>query len=343
MKIKTTPIVLFLVLASLQNSFSQTFSITTIKDSVYHISYKGNAKAGNISWSTLPDSWKNSKQLTVKTGNDTLKLETTHPLVLIKTEANKSEYFSIRAIPLQGAANFRDLGGYKTKDGKEVKWGKLYRSADISKLTENDLKILSAIHVKVDCDLRGPKEADIAPDKISSSIERIFLPAGSENVGGGMQDYAPFLKSEHTADSMMMAMYSKTDHLQKKYKPMFDRLLTLGTDEALLFHCTAGKDRTGIGAALILYALGVDETVIYEDYELTNFYRKASNEQFIKMLTSKGVSENAAKVLMSADKKYLKATFDAIKKQYGSMELFLQNEMGLNKENQNILLKKYLY
>jgi len=71
---------------------------------------------------------------------------------------------------------------------------------------------------------------------------------------------------------------------------MFDRLLTLGTDEAILFHCAAGKDRTGVGAALILYALGVDENVIYQDYELTNLYRKASNEQYIKAMTARGVS-----------------------------------------------------
>jgi protein-tyrosine phosphatase len=244
---------------------------------------------------------------------------------------------------LQGAINFRDLGGYSTNVGKQVKWGKIYRSADISKLTDKDLKTLTELNIKFECDLRGEKEYEAAPDKLPDGIERIALPAGSENVSPGMSGFIKYMKSEATADSMIMAMYSKTDHFQKKYKPMFDRLLSLGTDEALMFHCTAGKDRTGIGAALILYALGVNENTIYDDYEATNIYRESSNKQYIKALTAYGISEKAAQKLMAADRKYLKATFDSLKKQYGSVEFFLQSEMGLTMNNLKILREKYLY
>jgi protein-tyrosine phosphatase len=152
-----------------------------------------------------------------------------------------------------------------------------------------------------------------------------------------------YLKNETTADSMMMSLYTTTEPFQKKYKPMFDRLLTLETDKALLLHCSAGKDRTGIGAALILYALGVDEEIICQDYEATNIYRKAINDQFIKAMTAHGASEKAAMIVMSADPKYLRATFDTLKKRYGSVDSFLQKEMGLTPEKIKILTNHYLY
>ena len=343
MKLKATLLFILFVLTNPQNCFSQLISIGSASDSVYHISLNAPEKKGKFSWNQLPDTWNNAKAIDLKPGNNTLKLDAVHPIVRAMTGNDRAEYFSERLIPLKGAINFRDLGGYSTKDGRQVRWGKLFRSADISKLTENDLNILLALNIKYDCDLRGEKEAEASPDKIPADIERLFLPAGSENVKAGISDYLPYLKNENKADSMMFTMYSHIEFFQKKYKPIFDHLLMLGTDKALLLHCSAGKDRTGIAAALILFALGVDESIIYEDYEATNFYRKVSNEQNIKALVAQGVSEKAAFRLMTADRKYLKATFDAIRKRYGSIELFLETEMGLTKESTDILKRKYLY
>jgi protein-tyrosine phosphatase len=247
-----------------------------------------------------------------------------------------------REIKLQGAINFRDFGGYLTKEGKQVKFGKLYRSADISKLTDKDLEILSKLKIQMICDLRGEKEAASAPDRVPENAKDILMPAGSENVGS-TNSYLRQLKRESSADSMLIAMYSRTDHLQKKYKPVFDELLRLESDNALLIHCTAGKDRTGIGAALILYALGVDEQTIFQNYEATNYYRRTVNEQFVKQMITGGATEQSARKLMAADPKYLSATFTVIKKQYGSVEMFLEKEFGLDAEKIKKLKDKFLY
>jgi protein-tyrosine phosphatase len=142
---------------------------------------------------------------------------------------------------------------------------------------------------------------------------------------------------------MMRAFYSRTDHLGKKYKPVFDQLLTLQDDHALMFHCTAGKDRTGVGAALILYSLGVDEAVIYQDYEATNEYRKAYNEMAVKGMVAQGFPEKAAVSMMAAKKEYLQTALDAIRKQYGSIDSFLEKEMGLTADKRSLLKKKFLY
>jgi protein-tyrosine phosphatase len=141
---------------------------------------------------------------------------------------------------------------------------------------------------------------------------------------------------------MMRSFYTRTDHLKAKYKPMFDQLLSLENDKALLIHCTAGKDRTGVGAALILFALGIDEQTILKDYELTNEFRKESNELYIKMLTANGISEAAAKSMMAANPQYLKTAMESITNNFGSMDKFLETEMELTKEKQKELKRKFL-
>lgn len=155
-----------------------------------------------------------------------------------------------RLIKLEGGSNFRDLGGYPTQDQKLVKWGMIYRSDDISKLTDSDLQTLKGINLATVCDLREPDELKQKPDRLPEGIYYLNLPAGSENVKVNSNYFTMNL------DSMMTATYGRTEHLKAKYKPMFDQLLALKSGKSMMFHCTAGKDRTGMGAALILSALG---------------------------------------------------------------------------------------
>jgi len=247
-----------------------------------------------------------------------------------------------RAIKLQGAINFRDIGGYKTKDGKEVKWGKIYRSAEINRLTAADLEKLETLKIHYVLDFRGPAEVAAGADKIPNTAIRISLPAGSEEVG----DRAKTFKSMSEAtvgDSIMLPFYAKIDAFAKRYKPMFDALLSNASDSALVYHCTAGKDRTGIATALILYALGVDEQTILNDYTATNYYRQSDNGRMRKMLIDNyHMKEAVVDDVLGVKEMYLKATFAAINQQYGSMEKFLQQEMGLDKKSLKQLKAKYL-
>lgn len=231
-----------------------------------------------------------------------------------------------RQIKLEGGSNFRDLGGYPVNDNKHVKWGHIYRSADVSKLTDNDLKTLSDIHLAIVCDLRGPDELKTNPDKLPVGIQYINLPAGSENTKTSM-NYAGMNR-----DSMMLSFYTKTDHLKAKYKPMFDQLLTLSNDKSLMFHCTAGKDRTGMGAALVLSALGVDRNYIIADYAATNVFWKDAREKMLAGMAQRGLDSAALKPMLAADPKYLEYFFNTIDSKYGSMDNFLKVEMELDAE-----------
>jgi protein-tyrosine phosphatase len=245
-----------------------------------------------------------------------------------------------RHVVLQGAANFRDLGGYKTKDGHHVKWGEVYRSADISKLTDSDLVILKQREITYDVDLRGHGEQTKAPDKMNPGTDYILLPAGSDNI-----DWMKAISKMTAAqgDSLMTAYYSDTQYLTDRYKPFFNKLLGLPEGQSLVFHCTAGKDRTGIAAALLLYALGVPYDTIAADYVATNYYRQDVNVVMEKqMVAYMHMDPEVAKDMMAAKKSYLDANFAAITKQYGSVDNFLRYQIGLDDAKIAILKKKFL-
>ncbi len=246
-----------------------------------------------------------------------------------------------REIKLQGAVNFRDIGGYTTREGKKVKWGKLYRSAALDKLTANDIDELQKLSIAYDLDFRGPYEVKIAPDKIPATTTRISLPAGSENIGDS--NYLKNMMRSIKNDSGLVKFYSDLTPFQKRYQPMFEELLQLNKDSSLLFHCSAGKDRTGIAAALILFALGVDEKTIVEDYLATNYYRRNENEKAIKaMVQYYKLDEVSAGNMMAAKESYIQSTFTSIKTQYGSIDAYLEKVMGLNAQKRSLLKLKFL-
>jgi protein-tyrosine phosphatase len=248
---------------------------------------------------------------------------------------------SKRAVQLQGTSNFRDLGGYPAAGGKHVKWGHLYRSADISKLTDSDLLALQSRHVALVCDLRGPQEVAQAPGRLPAGARRLALPAGSEKIDPRLMMSGKNINR----DSLMRAVYTNTSFFKAKYKPMFDELLALGGSQALLFHCTAGKDRTGIGAALVLSALGVDRQTILKDYAATDTYWQAGREQSLQRMAQAGMSAQAVaavRPLLAANPAYLAGTFAAIDQQYGSVDKYLTTEMGLTPQRLATLRAKYL-
>jgi protein-tyrosine phosphatase len=247
-----------------------------------------------------------------------------------------------RSVQLAGTSNFRDLGGYPAASGKHVKWGRIYRSADISKLTDSDLQALQSRHVALVCDLRGPQEVAQAPDRLPTGARRLALPAGSEKIDPRLMMGGKNINR----DSLMRAVYTKTSFFKAKYKPMFDELLALDGDQALLFHCTAGKDRTGIGAALVLSALGVDRQTILKDYAATDVYWQAGREQSLQRMAQAGMSAEAVtavRPLLAANPAYLAGTFAAIDQQYGSVDKYLTVEMGLTPQRLATLRTKYLH
>ncbi len=251
-----------------------------------------------------------------------------------------------REIILQGTYNFRDIGGYTAADGRHIKWGKIYRSAVLSNLTAEDLQLLQLRRIGTVLDFRGPVEVALAPDKLPESSRYLELPAGSETDGPddwkGMAE-GMLRHTEAESDQGATGYYRNIASFGKRYKPMFDALLNTPGDSALVIHCAGGKDRTGIAAAFIEYALGVDRKQILEDYVLTNKYRERYNAEIASLLHLKyGVPLERAGAYGLAKPGFIEATFSEIDKQYGSMQQFLETEMGLNEERLNKLRSLYL-
>jgi protein-tyrosine phosphatase len=241
-----------------------------------------------------------------------------------------------RQVKLEGASNFRDLGGYPAQNHKHVKWGQIFRSADISKMTDNDLKTVNNLQLGTVCDLRGPDELKTNPDRLPDGITYINLPAGSETTKVNT-NYAGINR-----DSMMLSFYTRTDHLKAKYQPVFEQLLAINNGKGLMFHCTAGKDRTGVGAALILSALGVPKEYVIADYAATNVYWTDARERMKQAMAKSGMAESALKSMLAANPEYIKTFLNTIDTKYGSMDNFLTKELELDADKIAKLKNLYL-
>jgi protein-tyrosine phosphatase len=240
-----------------------------------------------------------------------------------------------RALPLQGASNVRDLGGWPVPDGRRVRFGLVFRAASLSELTDEDVVALTATGLRTVCDLRGENEQKLAPSRMSGVTTHALTIEPS--LGASLRDIAA--RREATGEDVMVLMRrAYTAYAldwSHRYRTLFDLLLQ---DEAppLLFHCTAGKDRTGFGAALLLTALGADEDVVLEDYLATNRLWRG-DPGFRSTLP-----EAVAKVLLRVHPELIVTAFDAIRGAHGSFENYLEQSIGIGPERRAALQARLL-
>lgn len=246
-----------------------------------------------------------------------------------------------RHLPLQGASNFRDLGGYPAADGKRTRWGTIFRSGNIAGLTEQDLALFSKLGIHMVCDLRTPPERERYPDRYpaGSDVETVFLDiSGSteSNLAANVRElFQKIAAGEATLSEVMGASYREmVISAAPLYAQMFDRMAK-PDNRPFLFHCQGGQDRAGIGAALTLSALGVTRDIIVQDYLLTNRYRAELSEQEIRhyaeqMDISVEAMHKAADMEITADA--ILTIFDEMQKQAGSVEAYLREALDLSSE-----------
>ncbi|THT95391.1 tyrosine-protein phosphatase [Lampropedia puyangensis] len=240
-----------------------------------------------------------------------------------------------RHIPFQGVSNFRDLGGYTTQDQRQLQWKKIYRSDRPSDFTVQDLQQFAALGIARSIDFRGAAEAHIHNYSIPQ-LQRIEIPI-EPKVVQSLQSLVTEGNALNaaTAHLLMEQTYSAfASHNTAQYSAFFDTLLA--TDSPILFHCTAGKDRTGFAAALLLEALGVDRATIMQDYLLTNsLYKRVATPHTT-------LPEEVLSVLWRVAPSFLDAAYQEIDQQYGSMPNYLRHELGLTPEAQLELKHRYL-
>ncbi|RKE20731.1 tyrosine-protein phosphatase [Streptomyces sp. TLI_171] len=228
-----------------------------------------------------------------------------------------------RSLHLASAPNFRDLGGYRTADGRWVKLGQVYRSDDLSKLTDQDLAKLHRLGIRTVFDLRTPAEQQSAPDR---------LPVGARAVSAnvlGAADTGRFEVTDPQAAVDMMVAAERTMVSSDTARAAYSQLLAAADDRgAVLFHCTAGKDRTGWGAAALLTALGVPQETVRADYLASNAYRAQVNAATLAQLPP--AYRSVYQPLLDVRPEYLAAGFDEVEARYGSFDAYLRSGLGVN-------------
>ncbi|MDR1011660.1 MAG: tyrosine-protein phosphatase [Opitutaceae bacterium] len=244
----------------------------------------------------------------------------------------------LRHIPLEGAVNFRDIGGYETDDGRRVRWHRVYRSGQINTLTDADLAAFARRRILTVVDLREKDEYESAPDRLPPGAKLIICPGGKIDP---LQNWAHMLAGATSGVPFMKAFYSDVQGLATRLKPYFQTLLELPDDHALLLHCMAGKDRTGIGIALLLVALGLRREQIMEDYLLSNTYGPKTLDKGARHLNPRDLPAPVARDLLAAKEEYLQAFFEALEEHHGSAMQFLAQAIGLTPEKIALLREKF--
>jgi protein-tyrosine phosphatase len=239
-----------------------------------------------------------------------------------------------RHINLAGAGNFRDLGGYRATDGRTVRWRQIFRSNHLGHLTEADIEVLRPLGLRSAFDFRGAEERVAAICGLhgivvhSLPIEPTVVAALRTRLASGVT------LSSADARDVRESYRNYVRYNTPNFRALFAHLVE---DRApLVIHCTAGKDRTGFACALILHALGVPDDVVAEDYLLTNrLYRRDSS-------ASSDLPNEVRQVLGSVETSFLAAAFGAINADYGSLESYFGDGLGVGAQQRGRLAARYL-
>ena len=250
-----------------------------------------------------------------------------------------------RKFGMQGTPNFRDFGGYGTADGRQVKWGYLFRSGQLSSLSAQDLILLASLNLDLVCDFRRVEEQESEPSRLPQQRPRVaslpIIPGSNsrffEEAEIQVQGREPMF------DFMLEINRDFAEGQTATYARMFREILAL-EDARFLVHCAAGKDRTGFAAALVLLALGVPREMVMRDYMLTARYFRPELE--LERLQRKYQMENmdadAIMPMLEVHEDYLARALEAIGRNYVSVEVYLEQALGVGPAELAELRSRYL-
>jgi protein-tyrosine phosphatase len=252
-------------------------------------------------------------------------------------DAGMPDHVRQRHLALEGAPNFRDLGGYATADGRHVKWGQFYRSDDLAALTDSDLEKVEGLGLNLVCDFRAQAEKVAEPDRLPvqdpPAVAELAIGAESFMV----KDLRERISSGDLEGLDLRGMMIEGNRqfattFAPQYAAMFERV-TKAENRPALVHCTAGKDRAGFASAMILSVLGVPRETVMEDFLLTNHYTQSATERqllMIEVFSLFRADTDALRPLFGVEPAYLEAAFQAIDTNYGNFDDYRRTALGLD-------------
>lgn len=271
----------------------------------------------------------------------------TRQYVILRDGGDKSlTVVAERLLPLEKGSNFRDVGGYVGAGGKTVKWGKIFRSGALPLLSEKDYALLSGLQVKSIVDLRSLEEREVAATELDDRTGALFL----------SNDYSLKPLMRNFAAGNGENVYVGMEKLMKpQYRAIFARLLA--NDGAVMYHCSAGQDRTGMASALILTALGVDRDTIIKDYHLSTPSRRPQWEmpaldpvehpnnpivQYYAAAAKKPGGVQAEPLYSKSGVSHLVQFFAYLDTEYGGVEGYMAKELNVGPDEITKLRSLYL-
>ena len=274
-----------------------------------------------------------------------LDVDTQKRSIFLFTTAEGQGLVAERHLPIDSGYNFRDLGGMKNSEGRFVKWGKLFRTDEMNKLSAEDLAYLGSTGLKTVVDFRTEAEKKggmggmipEAYDRNPSTVEHTYeLPINAGNIFS--DEVIGYISSGATAEELEPIMVRTYEEIVSvdEYVAMLKQFFTYVQNENCLplsYHCSAGKDRTGVATMLILSALGVDKETIMSDYMFSKDCIAGKYDRYVAMLP-------AIAPLVTVKENYLNAAYDKITEKYGSVDNFLTETLQVDIQKMKSL---YLY
>jgi protein-tyrosine phosphatase len=247
-----------------------------------------------------------------------------------------------RLIALERASNFRDLGGYTGASGRKVKWGLIYRSGTLAHLSATDQANLAARGIRTVCDLRTTTERLHEP---SAALPARTLSWDYELDHGAVIGAVSVLEPRAAAVRAAIMEFYRTapEDFGDRFRELFRALCE--AEAPLVVHCTAGKDRTGVAAALVLGALGVDRSELIEDYTLSQShidYDRALGAAGGSWRFLNGLAPEVRAPLFASEAAYIEAMLDGLTQRYGSLEQYLRMRLHVDAADLGRLRRLYL-
>jgi protein-tyrosine phosphatase len=248
----------------------------------------------------------------------------------IPAELPVAERDAQRRLPVSGAANLRDLGGYTTRDGHALRWGVLYRSDALNALSDEDLAYLERLKLHHVVDFRSAAERERDPDRLPASVPVDWQPISGQGLDPrALQDR--LLAGQVSAEQSAAFLLEGNRAFVNDFRDVYSRFLHDLADPVnlpTLFHCTAGKDRTGFAAALVMMVLDVPRETAMHDYLLTNTYTEGKMRRTLRMIRFASyfrANPHDLEPLFEARESYLAAAYTAIDEQPGGVAAYLSS------------------
>ena len=250
-----------------------------------------------------------------------------------------------RLLPLNNTRNTRDLGGYSTANGRRLKWGLLFRSDSLADLDASDLAYLERLQLAAVTDLRSEAERVQAPSQLPRQSPTIaYQTLDINDPAINIAELSRKFFSGQLSETELIALTDRTSYISNTAisRTWGQWVADLANPGALphLFHCTAGKDRTGFASAIILLTLGVPKAEIMHDFLLTNQYLDERIEATVKKIQANSTTHVNADVLrqvIGVTPNSLENAFAAMEDQYGSIDLYIEQGLGIDKATQSKL------